>query len=715
MSWNKLPPQSKQELFKLYLKHGYSNYSDITNHYNQFKEGGDLNTQVTPDYTFKPVEKQQFNSIQDWTSLAPPPVQPKAPILTPITPKDANPLFKKYPIDSGVIPLVNESTVTNPRLSDAQIINKESLKVHRDYEEDDYVYTPTQVNKTTDLKGKSKEEVKKIQADLLQKGLYQSKLLDSSTLDTKEKVSQLQKQLAQEGYTMDRSRTKFGGFDGILGSETAAAIKAYNAKVYNKEVDGVVGKRTQEAYTNLTKDRVNIKNFNVISEREAIVNTVPYNLELDKKIGKSVDFKFSKFKTCEGNTTDVKECTRYINNKLSEVGINRDKIGAVGDAWTIGRNLVAKGGEVVYDVGYKKPKEYSRNLVESSIESAIKESGVPDKSMFAPGQYVELYYKGSNSLQKAFEQGGKTATTHTGLVTEDNNGNLFIEHNVNGTIHKDPLDQMINGKKHSKITRVIQPKYQSTTSEESRYVDMTNLGIEFNKKSRGQNIADENAYLFQKAIVVNKDNIQQNYGLDDEDFKIVNKIAYGVGANESYFGKAQGYQDKQNPRKLIADFSKTNIKDGIVPTIRTALTYSKLGRLGAEVMDKHDVADASRGWGQVKEEELFTPEYLESTGLQNKMDTQGTDNPEYSALSTVSSIAAKYKVLSSLIAELDVNINRKEFEALLATSHNQGFNNIKKDLEEYKKTGDYKKITQYNDFRYPSNVRAFSDEYVTFK
>ena len=97
------------------------------------------------------------------------------------------------------------------------------------------------------------------------------------------------------------------------------------------------------------------------------------------------------------------------------------------------------------------------------------------------------------------------------------------------------------------------------------------------------------------------------------------------------------------------------------------------------------------------------------------MDTQGTDNPEYSALSTVSSIAAKYKVLSSLIAELDVNINRKEFEALLATSHNQGFNNIKKDLEEYKKTGDYKKITQYNDFRYPSNVRAFSDEYVTFK
>ena len=63
--------------------------------------------------------------------------------------------------------------------------------MHRDYEEDDYVYTPTQVNKTTDLKGKSKEEVKKIQADLLQKGLYQSKLLDSSTLDTKEKVSQL--------------------------------------------------------------------------------------------------------------------------------------------------------------------------------------------------------------------------------------------------------------------------------------------------------------------------------------------------------------------------------------------------------------------------------------------------------------------------------------------------------------------------------------------
>ena len=104
--------------------------------------------------------------------------------------------------------------------------------------------------------------------------------------------------------------------------------------------------------------------------------------------------------------------------------------------------------------------------------------------------------------------------------------------------------------------------------------------------------------------------------------------------------------------------------------------------------------------------------YLQQTGNSN---INKHDTPIYSALTTVSAVAAKYKVLSSIINEIGVTIKPKEFKALLAISHNQGFENIKKNLEQYKATGDYSVIEQYSNFRYPSTVRLYSEEYTTFK
>jgi hypothetical protein len=393
-------------------------------------------------------------------------------------------------------------------------------------------------------------------------------------------------------------------------------------------------------------------------------------------------------------------------------GVNTDDYGIYGDAWTIGDNILSKGGVEVYNTKYKVPSEYNLSEIKQNISNSIN-SNKPNIKNIRAGQYVELYNPTSTSFKKAFDEGNNTLTTHAGIVTKGEDNKLYVEHNIHGKVYKEPLNDVINRKEGVRITRIIEPKFVSEKPIETEdyYTDAENLGIKFNKKSKGRNIADKNAYLFQKTLAINKPIIKKNFGIDDEDFKVINEVAYGVAANETYFGKAEGYKLKNNPTATLFDINKAFQQDSPKEIVQAGVTYTKAGRALKDLQEEKGKGDASRGWGQVKETDLFGKEYVEKSGINKAKE----DSPEYGALTTVSSIASKYKVLSSLISEIGVNVSLPEFKSLLAISHNQGFGNIKKDLENYKRTGDYKYIKQYNDMSYPAGVRRYSQEYVTFK
>lgn len=688
--WDKLSMRQKSELMSFYLKDGISSLDKMKEHYNSFQEGGNLNV----------VKPNPFD-VGNYTLPSIPVVPMNQPNPVEVVIKPSDNVFKLNPYQTR-FDTVRESVDTPVIRRNNEIIGNTVINMAGK----DTYQKPKEVINAQKI-GTTPDQIKATQMKLLKSNSYNSRLIDLNTAN----VSDIQAKLSSAGYDMSTSRKKNGTFDNVMGKDTQQALEQYNQDIINTEVDGIAGSKTKKAFTAYMKDNINIKNFNTTREQDAIINSNPYNTVTDFKLGEQKYFIDSPFNKSEGTDAKTPNCTEFINNKLDERGINRDKIGAVGNAWTIGDNIISKGGKELFSTNYQKPKQFNVGEIKSRIEESLKNK--PDISIFKPGEYVELYYPSSTHYKEAFEEGGKSMTTHAGMITKDENGNLFVEHNIGGKINKDPLKDMINGKTYSRITRVVEPAYGDIKETKSSYTDATNLGIKFNKKSKGENIAGEDAYLYQKTILQNKDQIKTNFGLDDADFKLVNQIAYGVAANESYFGNAKGYRDKQEPTQLLADFSKSQKGSNIIKQINQAATYGKVGRTISNYLDKKDISnyDMSSGWGQVKEEELFGKDYVNKTGLEKL----NTDTPEYSALTTISSIAAKYKVLSSMISELGVDIKPKEFKALLATSHNQGFANIKKNLEEYKETGDYSKIEQYDNFQYPKGVRRYSEEYVTFQ
>jgi len=673
-----------------------------------YAEGGTLITgrSVKP-IDPQPVEKPKQlvlpipKSIEAYLNAGkvevPNPLTP-ANLPTPLSPKEqvlarAGQLTKPIiaTADSETTGVLPDSNVKGKRFEVESSIKSDTLDV---FKEGDTTKADTKIQFSlpTDVRG-----IVDLQKQLLQGNYYES-TIDPKTLTDKDKIKKVQRLV---GVTDD----------GVVGPITKAAIQKYN----NREIDGIVGSRTKAAYDKFRQENINYHNFNVATEKDAIDNILPYNTKTDKTISKLYDFDFNPgvdLKAEKSCSTDDPECASWMFDKLEAAGVDRSKYALYGDAWTAADMIKSGGAKEVYFSGYKKPSSYpGKNGMVNIIRESINNNPL-DKDLLKSGQIVEILNPESSNFSKAYSQGkGGTATTHIGLIVKNDKGELVLEHNVHGTIHQDPIDKVLANKNGYKITRVLEAGF-SGTPEKSSYVDASNLGITFNKKSRGHNIADKNAYLFQKTIVQNKNQIKNNFGLNDEEFKLVNQIAYGVAANESYFGKADLYKEKTNPSSAViapafAIKASENIKGGI----RNAVTYSKAGQFVADQLDKQDKRDSSKGWGQVKDEELFTQQYIHNTGIG---EIENPDTPEYSALTTVSSIAAKYKVLSTLITSSGVKVKASEFKAMLAISHNQGFEKIKESLQKYKETGDYSYIEKYKDFRYPKNVKMYSEEYVTF-
>jgi len=572
------------------------------------------------------------------------------------------------------------------------------------YEEgDDFKVEPIKVRADMKLPT-NKEAIITLQRDMYNKGYYKP-AIDVKNYSEKDEIYDLQVMLKSKGYNISPNRT--------MDEATIHAVADFN---YKHEVDGIVGKRTRAAFEKYKELTLQPSNFNTKDERSSIIGSDPYITDVGNKVGASHTFNYissNPFVVTNETKTVIPNCTKYVNTKVREMMSQEqaDAIGIYGDAWTIRRNLLASGGKEVFNVGYSIPTKFDLKAIKNNIATAIKKSTLPVNSL-VPGQYVELYNPGSDKFKIAYSEGAKggTITTHVGIITADDKNNLYVEHNVHGKIYKERIEKFASHTAANgvEITRVIQPAYNKSVGIPvrgiGRYYDASNLGVEFQKKSSGGGAGSANSYLFQKAIVVNKPIIQKNFGLNDTDFAIVNKIAYAVAAAQSQFGNAARYKDKVDPKALV--YSKSMSKG----EFREGFSHSKLGRAVVDFLDDIDLRDESKGYGQVKEEDLFGKEYIERTGI-NKLDE---NSPEYGALTTASAIAAKYKVLSTIINEVGVSVDRPQFESLLIMAHNQGFDNIKQDLINYKKTGNYNYIKQYDKMIYSRIAKQTVEEHVKF-
>jgi hypothetical protein len=155
------------------------------------------------------------------------------------------------------------------------------------------------------------------------------------------------------------------------------------------------------------------------------------------------------FEKSDLEVTKLEGCTEYVLNQVRSV-IGKDgqeKLNMHGDAWTLGTTTERTGhSEYLYRaLPTTKAKLNNAQEITDYIKKTINAAPKVDASMLKPGDIVNLFYEGSTHTKEAYDLGGNVFTSHVGIIKLDDNGNMILEHNTGGTIHKDNLQDAING------------------------------------------------------------------------------------------------------------------------------------------------------------------------------------------------------------------------------------------------------------------------------
>lgn len=279
-------------------------------------------------------------------------------------------------------------------------------------------------NKKKSIKGESdkyykkytaenKAPVKKMQQEFLDKGLFDDQIKESD-YNTKDKAVKLQEKLKDAGYEMPVT-FKSGKADGIVGKETATAIKEYNSKM----ADGYFGDKTLSAF--------------------------------NKNIGYS-DFAEERGK----NSCDASFCAEYVTSVYDRVMNKSKQLGVIGDAWTMIGNIKDEGGTELYNI--YNDEEFKGKLDKATLldltERKIKENKL-DVSILKKGDVVGIYGRGSRYHEQALKE-GTTYNTHVGIVSDIVDGEPIITSNYFGELRHRKASQM-------QITAVARPKDTEST------------------------------------------------------------------------------------------------------------------------------------------------------------------------------------------------------------------------------------------------------------
>lgn len=427
-------------------------------------------------------------------------------------------------------------------------------------------------------------------------------------------------------------------------------------------------------------------------------------------------------------------------------GFNIDTNGLRGNAWTMGDNMVASGkGQRLYNMfGLKgAPRERDRAVTTKYVNDTIKSKEYKESIkniQFRPGDLVELFYYGTSdeNFYKAYDKSkGNNQHTHAGDIVE-RGGTLYVRDNMHGKYHYRKLDNVINGKDGKVvITGVVTPE---VINEENGKVlscaDMSDIGItrneEFNETQKGRASVrawwlpsgyayfrnnSEATYRAMKTIASNKDVLQAEYNLTDEEFNMLTRLTYGAGCKETVWGYIDPngkYSAEINENNSIWENLGRGVGATIGETVGGAIrtlerefgkafnpNYSEFDENGDTTsitnIIKHNnpIKEVSRGLTNVKPDFNFTQEQQKELPISAVRKEQ----PEASGLLGFIALTQNYNRFKELLKD-DKNDNSEILEVLTAISHNQNNKNIITNIKKYLETGDRNEIEQYKDFGY---------------
>jgi len=491
------------------------------------------------------------------------------------------------------------------------------------------------------------EDLRKIQAELSQRGYYSEfntpkiKVSDYKTVD---EIKALQSKLVAAGIDIGKYGPKGDGVDGIIGPRTKAGIAQYNERQL-ANADAIMGDKTRAAFRAYLKDQTadikplgialtptvgtfqDDKGASVRQAQKQLYSSGYFRLEQtdldlsEPTIMVQQNLDVSQLRLSQDLICKDKRCTAFVGDEISKNfgSAVRAQINFSGHAWTVREHLLARGAQELYNVfPEKKPKITNPDAF---INMLTKNAPKVNADIVQGGDIISLYYGHSGSSMEAYRDGGRTFSTHTGIIKTDENGTKYVEHNIRGTLHRDRLEDMISGKVKTvsgkgniRITGVIRPYYHSAKEEFSP----TKYGINKNEvTNKNTSLTTKPAAQFAQVLINNKEALVGDTPVNDVEFESLVRALRVIGWKEST------YKPQPKPE------------------------YTKVA---ADVREKVGGREASIGYIQIKDEENIIPEIRQNLGIDNET----LKTPQGAAIAGYYSLSTKYAIIrDSLVGKGD--------------------------------------------------------------
>jgi peptidoglycan hydrolase-like protein with peptidoglycan-binding domain len=511
----------------------------------------------------------------------------------------------------------------------------------------------------SDLKNLSTEQIKEIQSFLVSKGLLKGKNVSIDS-GNEEEVMRIQEILKSKGYDLGKYGKNKDGIDGIYGKMTKKALTEYNK---NKEIDGIVGNKTIKSFRQYKmKDSESVSQTYKEDIKEKKETEIQRNLQQKGYFkAKEDDFNYdtenillkkerNTFKINNNQTCNSKECAYYVNQEIEQKikTQGRERIGAYGDAWTIYDNLMRSGAQEIYNA-FPNKKQISTNP--EGYLSTITDKKVPvSPKDLRPGDVIHMYYGGSPNVNKAYQQGSRVWSTHLGLIKEGKNGELYVEHNVNGKIYREPLNKILNNEstnaknKPLRITAIVRPQYNL---EDEYIYEPTSTEVNFDEVSNLQTkLSSREAAEYSQVLLNNQDLIMSDIPISKNEFDNLVKAVRIIGWKESNY--------QSNPK-------------------------SKLKSAAGDIREFFGIREASKGYSQLKDEENIDESIRTNLNINNETLT----DVKRSSIATMYALSTKYlKIKESLSPS--VKMTPDEIVQLALISWNEPIDKVIQTANKYK-------------------------------
>lgn len=396
--------------------------------------------------------------------------------------------IQQMPADASVVSTGMLDRFMNLDLNDeVHIPDRNSSEYFRDATEKLYEES---FPKLESLKG---DDLKSLQQSMVDAGYYEKYLRSLSKDDIKKE----QLRLVRRGLISDERRNdgSYKEVDGIVGKKT---IEAYNKSA----VDGVLGRRTKHAFE--------------------------YKKQMEKRHGKNADLQFDKV---ANGTAD--HCARYVSDIFRVNGADTKASGIYGNAWTMPMTIAKHGGEVLFNI-YDN-KNFSGVKTASQLKATTRQE--LHNSNFNPrtlhvGDVVGIYFPDSSHHADVLKS-GSTYNTHIGMVRSiDLDGMPVIDHFV-GRGRVDRADRLYGG---GAITVAVRPDFDRSSVPEYKFTSTPStitldMPEKFEKLSTPE--SKQNLSLYMDSLEGAKSPIGEIY--KDADMDNVQRIAVSILGRETGF------------------------------------------------------------------------------------------------------------------------------------------------------------------------------------